>query len=322
MIDFGKLKDFVEDPNVTDINFNGTDVWIDHLDKGRCTYGDMLDAKEALHLAERIANCVNQQFNGQNPVLEADLDVLRVSILHPSVCGNVSISIRKSYRKTRFKADEILNNNYISRSALKFLEYAIQARANIMISGLPGAGKTELLKFLTDAIDENERVVTIEDSYELHYQSLHPTRDAIMLKVNNHFSYHQAIKASLRQRADWILLSEVRGHEVIDLLNAVNSGTHLISTIHAQSAKDIPKRLESMVPNAASGLRKSVKTMLDVGVHIDMYIDEEGIQRRIREIVVYEEDKINLVYHYREKKDARKIPQIIKEKALLYGVKS
>lgn len=317
--DFGVLNEFIEDIKVTDINFNGTDLWVDHLDFGRTIHQEYMSHSEVLKLCEKLANAVNRPLNVQTPILEADLDSLRISIVHPSVSIKVSLSIRKSHHKLRFTEEEILEKNYVSKSALNFLKYAIEARANIMISGLPGAGKTELLKFLTQYIVNKQRVITIEDSYEIHYRSLHPHRDAISMKTNRYFNYRDAIKASLRQRADWILLSEVRGDEVVDLVNTITTGTHLISTIHAQSAMQIPDRLSALLPSQYDGLRKNLEGLIDVGVHIDVFISAEGVVRRVREIVVFDKEEIIEVYHYINKKDARRIPNLIKEKASLYG---
>lgn len=317
--DFGILNEFTENPKVTDINFNGTDLWVDHLDYGRTYHQEFMTHHEIMKLCEKLANAVNRPLNVQTPILEADLDALRISIVHPSVSKKVSLSIRKSHHKLRFTENEILETNYISKSALNFLKYAIKARSNIMISGLPGAGKTELLKFLTQFIEDKQRVITIEDSYEIHYRSLHPSRDAICMKTNRYFNYRQAIKASLRQRADWILLSEVRGDEVVDLVNTISTGTHLVSTIHAQSAAQIPERLSALLPSQYEGLRKNLEDLIDVGVHIDVFVSETGIVRRVREIVVFDQNEVLNVYHYKNKKDARKIPNLIKEKASLYG---
>lgn len=317
--DFGVLREFTSDSNITDINFNGTDLWVDHLEYGRRYHQEYMSHQEIMKLCEKLANAVNRPLNVQTPILEADLDSLRISIVHPSVSKKVSLSIRKSHHKLRFNEEEILEGNYISKSALNFLKYSMSARANMMISGLPGAGKTELLKFLTQFIEDKQRVITIEDSYEIHYRSLHPHRDAISMKTNRYFNYRQAIKASLRQRADWILLSEVRGDEVVDLVNTVSTGTHLISTIHAQSARQIPERMAALLPSQYEGLRKNLEDLIDVGVHIDVFVNETGILRRIREIVVFDQGEVIEVYHYKSKKDARRIPTLIKEKSSLYG---
>ena len=123
--DFGILNEFVGEPKVTDINFNGTDLWVDHLDFGRTYHQEYMSHREVLKLCERLANAVNRPLNVQAPILEADLDSLRISIVHPSVAKKVSLSIRKSHHKLRFTEDEILSTNYISKSALNFLKYSV-----------------------------------------------------------------------------------------------------------------------------------------------------------------------------------------------------
>lgn len=316
---FYKLKPYLENEMITDINYNGKDLWLDHLREGRLLISNFMTECEAYKMCLKFSNAVNKNLNLQNPVLEADLNFFRVSIIHPSITGSIAISIRKSTDKLRLNEETMLAKEYISKSALNFLKYCVQSRVNLMISGLPGSGKTELLKFLTQYIHENERVITIEDSYELHYQSLHPNRDCVAIKVNRFFPYEKAIVASLRQRADWILLSEVRGQEIIDLLNSASTGTHLMSTIHAQSAREIPLRMRTMIPSEREDLRSQIEQLIHVGVHIDLYMNEQGIHRRVREIVVFNDKDSEYVYHYSNKRDARKIPDIIKEKGKIYG---
>lgn len=309
--------------NITDINYNGKDVWIDHLLKGRVHYEDFASYETFYNLCVRFSNLVNLPFNQHHPLLESDFDDLRISIIHPSVSGRLSLSIRKTPSLMRMSEESMLEQDYITKSGLKFLKYIVQSRCNIMISGMPGAGKTELLKFLTKYIPVHERVISIEDSYEVRYQDLHPNRDCVSLKINERFGYEEAIKASLRQRPNWILVSEIRGREVRDLLNSIATGTHLISTIHAKNAHEIPKRLLNMIPNAdlsSKQLLEQLKEVIDVGIHIDIIVKESGIKRFIREIVVYHQDGPIVVYHHIQKKLVRSLPESIKERAQLFGV--
>ncbi len=320
---FDVIQEFINDINVTDINYNGKDLWIDHLMKGRIHYENFSDYEVFLNLCIRFSNTVNLPFNNHNPLLESDFNDLRISIIHPSVSGRLSLSIRKTPSIMRITEDSILKQNYATKSALKFLKYAVSARCNIMISGMPGAGKTELLKFLTSYIPEHERVISIEDSYEVRYQDLHPNRDCVSLKINERFSYEDAIKASLRQRPNWILVSEIRGREVKDLLSSVATGTHLISTIHAKDAYEIPNRMLNMIPDidlSSKQVLEQLKDVIDVGVHIDIVVKEEGIQRYIREIIVYDKVEPILVYHHVNQKLVRSLPERIKSRAQLFGV--
>lgn len=320
--EFLGLEEFIANPNITDINYNGRDLWCDHLEKGRLVYSRYLTPEHFLMLCSRFANYVNRQFNALNPVLEADYGLLRVSMLHPHISSNLSLSIRKVSEVSRMNEQKIIEDKYISKQGLKFLKYAIESRLNIMISGLPGCGKTELLKFLTNYIDEKERVITIEDNYEINYGLLHPHKDSVSLRVDERFGYDDAIKCCLRQKPNWILVSETRGEEVVEMLRSVATGSHLISTIHARSAHEIPKRMALMMPQTFhnnSSIYEQVIEHIDVGIHIDLKVDEEaGIFRYIREIVAYTNDEVEELYHFKNKRSIKTIPKEFKERGKLY----
>lgn len=322
--DFGLLQRYVDNDKITDINFNGKDLWLDHLEKGRYSIENFWNASEIEKLCNRLSNEVNKQFNLQTPVLESDLDNLRISAIHPCITNQVSLSIRKTSLQLRLSESEMVEGGYLSKNGIKFLKYCVLSQCNIMVSGLPGSGKTELIKYLSSYISEQERVITIEDSFELHYRKIFKNRDCISMKVDTKFNYQDAIKTSLRQRPDWILLSEVRGEESLDLLNCIATGTHLLSTIHAQNAHEIPNRLLNMIPSADIAneiLYDKILNSLDVGVHIDLFVTAEGITRSVREIVVYDDKQVKQIYQRGNKRLLMPIPESIKEKAQLRGVK-
>lgn len=188
---------------------------------------------------------------------------------------------------------------------LKMLAQFVAIKSNIIISGLPGAGKTELVKYLSQFIDASQRVITIEDTYELRYRELHPKSDCVSMKVNDRFTYDQAIKACLRQRPDWMLVSEVRGAEVVNLLQSVSTGATLLSTIHAPSAKHIPRRLLHMFPGMEMSndtLHHMICDIIDVGVHVEASISKKGVNRYIKEVIAYEikDDKPHSTVLYRK----------------------
>lgn len=320
---FDVIQEFINDINITDINYNGKDLWVDHLQKGRIHYGNFSEYDIFYNLCIRFSNTVNLPFNHHRPLLESDFNDLRISMIHPSVSGRLSLSIRKTPSIMRITESSILDDGYISKSGLKFLKYCVQSRANIMVSGMPGAGKTELLKFLTTYIPEHERVISIEDSYEVRYQDLHPERDCVSLKINERFDYEDAIKASLRQRPNWILVSEIRGREVTSLLSSIATGTHLISTIHAKDALEIPNRMLNMIPDidlSSQQVLSQLNDVLDIGIHIDIQVSDKGIRRYIREIVCFNGDNPILVYHFKNQKQVKSLPEKMKIRAELFGV--
>ena len=289
--DFGVLTPYIEDDYITDINYNGDHLWIDHLQKGRYQIEDFNHHHECLQIGYRFANYANLTFNAMSPVVEAETDQLRISLIHASVCKKISISIRKTPTIMRLNERIIKQQNYAPSWLVKFLIQCVKIRCNMIVSGLPGAGKTELVKYLSQYIEDNQRVITIEDTYELRYEQLHPESDCVPLKVNDRFDYNQAIKACLRQRPDWMLVSEVRGKEVVNLLQSVSTGANLLSTIHAPSAFLIPRRLLHMFPGVEMSnevLYHMICDVIDVGVHVEANVTKKGIKRYIKEVVVYE----------------------------------
>ena len=321
--DFEMFQMYVDQADVTDLNYNGKDLWVDDLNKGRYVVKGFSDKDAIYRLVLRLSNAVNLPYTVNNPIFETEIGFLRISVLHPTISKDVCISMRKASGQCRYDVKSIIEKEYISQAALDFLVSSIRCRCNVMISGLPGSGKTELLKFLTQFIGDKERVITLEDSMEIHYDVLHPSRDCVALKTSKVMSYDDAIKASLRQRPDWLLLSEVRGSEAFELLKCVSTGLHLISTIHARSAKEIPNRLLFMMNGASIdsvSMLAQIETLFDVGIQIDLLHTSKGIVRRVREIVVFNQGSTVTIYQHGGVVDLDKLPEKIKSRADLYGV--
>ena len=289
--DYGIFSSFISDDDITDINYNGKTLWVDHLKKGRFQVEANIDDEEIESFCYRFANYANKQFNNTYPILESETDQLRLSIIHKSIAlSGYSISIRKTPPFMRLVTHELIDSNYASKELLELIKKLVIEKHNIMICGLPGVGKTELLKYLTSFIEKSDRVITIEDNLEIRYPIIHQNKDSTMIKVNKIVSYRDAIKASLRQRVDWLLLSEVRGDEIIDLLQAISTGASLISTIHADNALEIPNRMLHMFPgNELSNdkLMYRIHESINYGISIKSKIAKDGIVRYIDEVCHY-----------------------------------
>jgi len=287
--DFGLLTPWVKDDQITDINYNGKQVWVDHLEKGRYPIEPFSAHDFMQALAYKIANYVNLPFNISAPILEAETRDLRISMLHQSVCrSGLSISIRKTPALLRIS--DGMMKAYAPAWVSKLLTEAIKARSNILISGLPGSGKTELVKYLMRNIPASQRVITIEDSLELRYGEIHPHKDHVMIKISPLFDYEAAIKAALRQRPDWICVSEVRGREVMALIQSCSTGASVLSTVHAENAHAIPQRLLHMMPDVDvtnTNLLAVVHSTIDLGIHLEIQSSPQGIRRKIKEIVYF-----------------------------------
>ncbi|MEG0314289.1 MAG: ATPase, T2SS/T4P/T4SS family [Erysipelotrichaceae bacterium] len=325
-LEFGPILPYIDNENVTDINYNGHNLWIDDLKLGRYLVDDFDNDEFMQQFAYKCANFVNMSFNVTSPLIEAETSSLRISIVHDSIAksGN-SISIRKTPAKLRLTRRTMLEEKYTTLAVLEFLEQCVKKHLNIMVCGLPGVGKTELVKYLSSFIRDNERVITIEDTLELRYHDIHSDKDCVALKINEQFNYVDAIKASLRQRPNWILVSEVRSVEVVYLLESISTGANIISTLHCSHAADIPKRILTMFPQTNhdhSSLMHSIYDSIDIGILITSTFNASGIKRCIQEIVSFndgEETTIDNIYI--KGKGMSELPEYLNDKLEIKKVK-
>jgi pilus assembly protein CpaF len=306
--DYGDLLPFINDNNVTDINWNGKALWIDDIQKGRYKADLVLTDDFVNVFSIRVSNVVSRQFNKYTPELEAEAENLRVTVMHESVSHTGrSISIRKTpaIRRINFK-DAVQNGNYVTETVMNLLSNSVKAGMNIVVCGLPGAGKTELVKYLTNYIFPRDRVITIEDTLELHYAEINPGKDCIEFKVTNNFDYTAAIKACLRLLPKWILLSEARSTEVRYLLESVSTGTKCLTTLHTDDVSKIPSRVVNMIGEQTNQeeIANSVYEFFNMGILVDKTIGENGIERFISQICFFSrengENKCTMVVDDRE----------------------
>ncbi len=281
---FGDLLEYVLDDEITDINWS-QGLWVNDLNKGRYKIrGFQLDDSFIQQFYTKISNLMNVQFNINNPLLEAETDNLRISILHDSVTNTgISISIRKTPAVRRIDRDSMINDNYCSEDIDTFMENAIKAHCTIVVGGLPGVGKTEYVKYLTNYIPPYERVYTIEDNLELRYSAINPGKDCVEIKINESFGYADALKASKRQLPTWVLLAEARGEEVKYLLENISAGVHCLTTIHLDDATKIPDRLRNMGQKINEN---DVYSFINLAVQLESVVKEgEKITRKISQVM-------------------------------------
>ena len=288
--DFGVLMKYIRKSSVTDINWNGTSLWIDDLYQGRYRSEVILSDEFLQRFSAKLSNVVSKQFNKYTPILEAETEELRISVIHPEVSnGGMVLSIRKIPRERRMVRERMIDDGYCTNQIEDFLAACVKAKMNIIISGLPGAGKTELLKYLGVYIDDRERVITLEDNLELHFPAIYPKKDCVEFKVNEKFSYQAAIRASLRLLPTWLLVSEMRSVEVTHLLEAISTGTHCMSTIHAERVEMIPNRIKNMAADKNRDWEEEAFRHIDVGVYIRKEMKTKGeITRHIAQICFFE----------------------------------
>ncbi len=294
--DYGPLWRWVRDTDITDIDYNGTSLWItDSRNIRRQESAAGISAAFVERFCALIANQVSCQFNKVNNLLEAETDCLRISIVHESAAiSGRSICIRKSLPICRITCESAVQTGYCSERILNFLIHCVRAQMNLVFIGEPGCGKTEAAKFFSTFIPAQDRVITIEDTPEWHYREMNPGKDCVEIRVGPHMTYTKAIRTSLRQNPRWLMLSEARSTEVKSLLECLSTGVHGITTLHADDVRKVPDRILNMMPDRtdADRLENDVYAFLDTAVLIRRVWDPVSgtVRRAIDQIGILSRD--------------------------------
>lgn len=286
------LESFLRDDDITEIMVNGTEnIFIEK--SGSIYQSDVHfeDEKRLNDTALRIASKSNKIVNAKNPILDTVLDdgSRACVVLYPVSRNGTSITIRRFYDNP-LTMEDLIKIGTISEEAANYLITAVKSKKNIFISGGTGSGKTTLLGILGNYIAEDERVVTIEDSAELNLIRIKNwvrlETKGINTSGEGEITIRRLIKTALRMRPDRLIVGEVRGDEAIDMLQALNTGhAGSLSTGHANSAKDMISRLETMVLYGmdipVQAIRGQIASALDIIVHLSRIKDKS---RKVMEI--------------------------------------
>ena len=294
-IDFGALKPYLEDDDVTDISYdNGGQIHLKTLSKGIFRIENPAINNAFMEkLAFQCSNVMGKTFNMAHPFLDAESAELRLAFIHESVSRNgVACVLRKTPAKIRLQKDKIVADKYVELDIIDFLEQCVLGHCNIIVSGETGSGKTEFVKYLASKIADNEKIITIEDTLELHLDRIFPNRDIVAMKTNNIASYTDILEACMRQNPKWILLSEVRSAEaVLAVRNSISSGHYILSTIHADKAASIPNRLYSLLETNQDldQFMSSICRYIQLGIYIRGYTDKvtHNFKREIAEVTEF-----------------------------------
>ena len=304
-IDFGALKEYLTEDDITDISYsNGGQLWLKTLSKGIYRVDNVQVKDEAIEkLAFQCANAMGKTFNMAHPFLDAESSELRMNFVHNSIARNgVALVIRKTPAKIRLEKEKLLSEKYITKEVHDFLIKCVEGHCNTLVCGETGSGKTEFVKYLAAHTKENEKIITIEDTLELHLDRIYPHRDIVAMKTNNIASYSEVLVTCMRQNPKWILLSEVRSAEAVTAVrNSISSGHYILSTIHADKAESIPHRLYSLLETSqdVDQFLKTIYRYIQLGVYIRGYQDKETKKfvREIGEVVEFYVDENNEAKH-------------------------
>lgn len=301
-IDFGPLRQCLENEDITDISYsNSGQVWLKTLSRGIFRVDIPGVNNEFMEkIAFQCANVMGKSFNMAHPFLDAEGSELRLNFVHDSIARNgIAVVLRKTPAKVRLQKEKIISEKYITEDIHEFLVNCVLGHCNIIVCGETGSGKTEFVKYLASKTKENEKIITIEDTLELHLDRIFPHRDIVAMKTNNIASYSEVLVTCMRQNPKWILLSEVRSAEaVLAVRNSISSGHYILSTIHADKASSIPSRMYSLLEtNQDIGqFLASIHRYIQLGVMVRGYQDKntKKFVREIAEVTEFYVDENNI----------------------------
>lgn len=301
-LDFGPLKPLLDNDDITDISFcNRGQIWTRSLTQGSQRIEvPGVTAEFMEKLAFQCSNVMGTTFNNAKPFLDAESTELRLNFVHQSIATNgIACVIRKTPAKIRLKKEKLLQESYFTQDIHDILVKCVEAHCNIIVCGETGSGKTEFVKYLASHTKKDEKIITIEDTLELHLDKIFPERDIVAMKTNNVASYSEVLVTCMRQNPKWILLSEVRSAEAVSAVrNSISSGHNILSTIHADKASAIPYRLYSLMETDldVNQFLTTIYRYIQLGVHIKAYYSKEygKFHREIDEVTEFYVDDDNV----------------------------
>lgn len=287
IVGLGPIEALLADATVSDILINGpSTVYVERNGRLEKTLIRFRDNAHLLNTINRIVARVGRRIDESSPMVDARLpDGSRVNaVIPPLTLDGPVMSIRR-FGTGVIAPTDLMRTGTLNRNMLQFLSCAVQARCNILISGGTGAGKTTLLNALSGFIQEDQRIITIEDAAELRLQQPHVVRMETRppnIEGRGEVTIRDLVKNGLRMRPDRIVVGEVRSAEVLDMLQAMNTGHEgSMTTVHANSADDAVTRLVSMMSLAGAKLSESMMLQMVVrSVHLVVQVSRGSDGRR------------------------------------------
>ena len=302
LVGFGPLESLLRDSSVTEIMVNGADrIFYERDGVIQRSQLRFVDDNHVARVIQRILAPIGRRLDESSPMVDARMpDGSRVNaIIPPIALDGPSISIRK-FRRDLLQANDLVTYRSVNDEMLQFIRKAVGFRANILVSGGTGTGKTTFLNVLSGFISHHERIVTIEDTAELQLNNDHVVRLETRPPNAEGFgevSARDLIRNALRMRPDRIIVGEVRSYEVMDMLQAMNTGHEgSMSTLHANSAADALLRMETLVGMSGqkiseATLRAIIVSAVDIVVQLTRLPNGRRCVAEITEVVDLRDDQ-------------------------------
>lgn len=314
------LQELIEDSSVTEIMINGPDhIFIERSGKIVRTDRTFVSMEKLEDVVQQIVSACNRVVNESSPIVDARLgNGDRVNVVLPPVALNGPIVTIRRFPEKPIRMEDLLSLGSVPENIAAFLNCIVRAGYNIFISGGTGSGKTTFLNALSEFIPDGERVITIEDNAELQIRHI---ENLVRLEARNAnvegcrpIGIRDLIRSALRMRPDRIIVGEVRGSEAIDMIQAMNTGHDgSLSTGHANSARDMLARLETMVLMGMDlplpAIRGQLASAIDVIIHLGRLRDRSRKLLEICEVTGMENGRITTAplfrFHEQDEKDGK-----------------
>ena len=299
------LKDLLENSNITDISYNGFDIYYVDNNRGRVKSEMSVEVQVVKDFIRQIANLSEKQFSYQSPELDVSFGKYRFNALHQSICRKdnqecVCFAIRIASSTLRFAENKSLNEK-----VKELLDVIVASNVSITIGGLTGSGKTELQKYLISRMKENTRVIVVDNILELDQLNVLQSLDLNIWQVDEKregASIENLVRNALRSNPDWLIVAESRGKEMLDVLNSSLTGHPIITTLHAFDINSMPHRMVRMVMMNEQKMAFE-DIYADISYHMRFYIylkrrySAHGLVKRyISSIAYLNEGKMEEIY--------------------------
>jgi pilus assembly protein CpaF len=286
-----QIENLILDPEISEIMINSpSDIFIEKQGVMERVLGVTIPTDQLRVAVQNIARSLGDDISEEKPILDSRLaDGSRIAaVLPPCSIHGITLTIRK-FNTRNFTIADLIRIGTITEDMAAYLQAAVADRKNILISGGTGTGKTTLLNILADFIPDEDRLLVIEDTAEIHIRKPNLVRFEARRQQGTKIpavTIRDLLKASLRHRPERTILGEIRGEEAFDLLQALNMGhSGSLSTIHANSASQALSRLANCVLQSGIELPyKAIKASIGDSIHLLVHIERHQACRRIQEI--------------------------------------
>lgn len=302
----GVIEEILEkDTSVTDIGYNGSELIIESNDSKIVYDSDQpITDDYIVRLVSKFANANNKEFTSKSPIFDGRFDNVRINAVHSQNTApesGTTMSLRVVRPRLALTKDNF--EGFAPLFMLDFFETLALTKSNMVISGTTGTGKTELHKLISGFIPFNDRIILIEDTPETFMKQMFPEKDIYSWVTSEEVGVTAMIKAGLRNHPVWMMVTETRGSEAYEMIQAVLSGQSIMTSLHTANARAIPSRLVNMAKMGYTldehAMLDDIRRYFDFGIHIKKLRYNGRVIRYLSEVVAFDPNGDKTVFKQR-----------------------